>query len=436
MELACRCAFWALSRSAVETVANFASISVLSGAWICDALCTIITQRMPDLAQETVLDIVAQRLHSHSVSEQFTPMDSAVEVLEVDDQRDAHRQQKHALKDQKGRSVFAQEYQTKRTHHGGTACGSASLGRRFGARPAPCSDLFGVPAPACRHGGAPHVGGVAPGPHLCGGCLGCRVCAVHRWQYVGPPRVVWAVVWRDGADWRAAVGPCPDTQCARRAEIAVCMWAAEATAGAVVVVSWPRCVGRRCGAAVGIGGHAARARAACPLPEYERPCGRVRAAQAAHAGTPRRLLVWRLVARGPPGVQPVAGPGRASMWCSRRTCRPAHCAPGAGPRRGGAHLRVSARRAADYVPGGGRFCGAGRGRRSCARRRSVEGPPPAPPRFDPWPARGAARCQVRGGVAVIRLLECDALGLVNLTLTCIHRCLRRGDRCLFRQGIQ
>lgn len=71
------------------------------------------------------MDIVAQRLHIHSVSEQFQPtllqMDSAVEVLEVDDQRDVHEQQKTALKEKKGRSAFVLEYQSKRVQAPGKA---------------------------------------------------------------------------------------------------------------------------------------------------------------------------------------------------------------------------------------------------------------------------------------------------------------------------
>lgn len=44
-------------------------------------------------------------------------------------------------------------------------------------------------------------------------------------------------VGRDGLSKRAVAGVRPGVQCAMRAEIAACGWAAEATAGAVVVVS-------------------------------------------------------------------------------------------------------------------------------------------------------------------------------------------------------
>lgn len=122
MNLACGAAFWSFSRSSVEAVVATAGIVVPSGTSLCDSLCLIIGQRMRNLSQESILEIVARRLHIHAVSEQYSPtllqMDSAVEVLEVDDQRAVHEEQKSSLSQQRERQAFVLEYQSRRAQVG------------------------------------------------------------------------------------------------------------------------------------------------------------------------------------------------------------------------------------------------------------------------------------------------------------------------------
>ena len=115
--LACRSAFWNLSRTLIVKWAMEEDIVCDSSMSLFEVLMYVLLEHLK-LPESDVLDIVSKRLHIHDLASHFAPalldLDEALEVLEKDDQRKVTEEQKSTVTHQKERSDFAACFRKKR----------------------------------------------------------------------------------------------------------------------------------------------------------------------------------------------------------------------------------------------------------------------------------------------------------------------------------
>jgi len=118
MQLACRKAFWSLSKTVIKGLAEAKGISIESSATLFETLFAVIQDQL-GTDDEATLVHVGQRLTAGEISSQFSEalldIDEAAEVLETYDVRKVTQAQQDAREHESARLQFKREYGQRRT---------------------------------------------------------------------------------------------------------------------------------------------------------------------------------------------------------------------------------------------------------------------------------------------------------------------------------